>query len=70
MYKEYVETQLENQRKEMLKINGQKVIQRLDLERCPVCTLKVPCNHFSVKELKEYHSERQYKQEHDADRQI
>lgn len=36
LYQNFVEIQLENQRKEEIKTNAQKILKKLDQNRCPV----------------------------------
>jgi len=51
MYQNFVEIQLENQRKEEIKRNAEDILKHLSSNRCPVCTLVVPCKHYSVEQL-------------------
>lgn len=53
LYQNFVEIQLENQRKEEIKTNAQKILKKLDQNRCPVWTLIVPWNHYTIQSLKE-----------------
>lgn len=47
LYQNFVEIQLENQRKEDLKSNGMQIVRNLGDERWPVWTLIPPWNHFT-----------------------
>jgi len=32
-------------------MNGERGIEKIDKSRCPLCTLKPPCNHYTEQEL-------------------
>lgn len=52
-YQEFVEMQLEDQRKEELKAKGEFLLSNLDESRCPIWTLKVPCKHYTELQLQD-----------------
>jgi len=38
-------------RSNRLVMNGERGIEKIDKSRCPLCTLKPPCNHYTEQEL-------------------
>jgi hypothetical protein len=52
MYQNFVEVQLESQRKDEIKRNADAILSRLSPNKCPICTLTVPCKHYTEESLK------------------
>ncbi|CAI2383712.1 unnamed protein product [Moneuplotes crassus] len=59
LYKDLVIDQLEDQRKNRIKMAGRRLVTSLSPQRCPVCTLQPPCNHFTPEALQKKNEEYQ-----------
>ena len=47
MYQNFVEQQLEIKRIDDIKKNSDRILKQLAPDRCPKCTLAIPCSHFA-----------------------